>query len=224
MRNLGVGSFGKVKLVMNTNNGNKACAMKVMSKKKLKRIFKGPNRTAYNDALQEIAIMKKLDHENIVRLYEVLDDPSVDRLYIVMEYLKNGSLKSKIEKSKQIQPMQIWKYFRDIVAGLHYLHEQVGVIHRDLKPENLLLDENDHVKIADFGVSFMIENGCDKLTSTAGSNYFFAPEICKGETYKGKKTDIWALGVTLYFMLYKKYPFEARNIPELYSKICNDEP
>lgn len=72
----------------------------------------------------------------------------------------------------------MWKYFRDLISGIHYLHESVGVIHRDIKPENLLLDDNDKLKIADFGVSFMIDNGCDELTSTAGSNYFFAPEIC----------------------------------------------
>ena len=75
MKTIGKGSFGKVKLVLNTENGNKPCAMKIMSKKKLKRIFMGKNRTAYNDVMQEIAIMKKLDHANVVRLYEVLDDP-----------------------------------------------------------------------------------------------------------------------------------------------------
>ena len=76
--------------------------MKVLSKRKLKRIFLGKTRTAMNDVMQEIAIMKKLDHENVVKLYEVLDDPSVDKLYIVMEYVKNGSLISKLGKSKTI--------------------------------------------------------------------------------------------------------------------------
>lgn len=115
------------------------------------------------------------DHENVVRLYEVLDDPSVDKLYMIMEYVKNGSLMSKLGKSKSIQPNLLWKYFRDTLSGLHYckiinvktishlVHECAGVIHRDLKPENLLIDENDRIKISDFGVSFIVENGSDEI-------------------------------------------------------------
>lgn len=72
------------------------------------------------------------------------------------------------------------------------------MIHRDIKPENLLLDDNDRVKIADFGVSFIMENGSDEIQNTAGSNYYFAPEVCQGTSFKGRKSDIWAVGVTLY--------------------------
>ena len=93
------------------------------------------------------------------------------------------------------------------------MHECAGIVHRDLKPENLLIDEHDNLKISDFGVSYMIENGSDSIQSTAGSNYFFSPEICQGVSYKGKKSDIWAIGVTLYFMMFKKYPFNATSIP-----------
>ena len=97
------------------------------------------------------------------------------------------------------------------------------MVHRDIKPENLLIDENDRVKISDFGVSYILENGCEEIQSTAGSNYFFSPEICSGEAYKGKKSDIWALGVTLYFLLFARYPFTASTIPQLYSKITTQE-
>ena len=121
-----------------------------------------------------------------------------------------------------------------MLSGLHYckknqelkdyiVHEGACVIHRDIKPENMLIDENDKLKISDFGVSHIIENGSDEIQTTAGSNYYFAPEICDGNTYKGKKSDIWALGVTLYQMVYRKYPYKASNIPQLYSKILNEE-
>lgn len=126
MKEIGKGSFGKVKLVLNTEEANKPYAMKVLSKSKLSRIFVGKKRTAMENVMQEIAIMKKLvrsfrydclqDHENVVRLYEVLDDPSVDKLYIIMEYVKAGSLLSKQAKT----PGQLWKYFRDVLSGLHY--------------------------------------------------------------------------------------------------------
>lgn len=150
-----------------------------------------------------------------------------------MEYVKNGSLLSKFSKSKSLQPNLLWKYFRDLIGGLHYcknhkfnfnlVHACAGIIHRDIKPENLLIDENDRVKISDFGVSCIIENGCDEIQSTAGSNYFFAPEICSGQTYKGKKSDIWATGVTPYFMMFRKFPFTANSIPQLYHKVLNEE-
>ena len=88
----------------------------------------------------------------------------------------------------------------------------------------MLIDENDRIKISDFGVSYIVENGLeDIIQTTAGSNYFFAPEICSGQAYKGKKTDIWAAGVTLYFMMFRKYPFTSNNIPALYNKIINTE-
>ena len=138
-----------------------------------------------------------------------------------MEYVRNGSLFSKMKAN--FQPGTIWRYFRDMLSGLHYcknsefkndiVHEGACVIHRDIKPENMLIDENDKLKISDFGVSHIIENGSDEIQSTAGSNYYFAPEICDGNTYKGKKSDIWALGVTLYQMVFRKYPYKASNIP-----------
>jgi serine/threonine protein kinase len=84
-----------VKLCVNTDN-KKMYAMKVLSKKRLNRIFISKTRTALNDVEKEIAIMKKLDHPNIVNLIEILDDPSVDKLYIIMEYVKNGSLMRKL--------------------------------------------------------------------------------------------------------------------------------
>lgn len=68
-----------------------------------------------------------------------------------------------------------------------------------------------------------MENGSDEIATTAGSNYFFAPEVCNGSTFKGRKSDIWAAGVTLYQMVFKKYPFTSNNIPDLYNKIQNKE-
>jgi len=97
-------------------------------------------------------------------------------------------------------------------------------VHRDIKPENLLIDENDRLRISDFGVSFLVENGCDEIQTTAGSNYFFSPEVCSGQVFKAKKSDIWSAGVTLYFMMFKKHPFTANNIPALYHKIMYEEP
>ena len=100
----------------------------------------------------------------------------------------------------------------------------VYIIHRDIKPENLLIDENDRVKITDFGLSLFAKNGNDLVRNVAGSSLFFSPEICIGNvTYRGKKSDVWALGVTLYYMVFKKYPFMARSRDDLYLSIQRDE-
>jgi len=137
----------------------------------------------------------------------------------------------RLSRTPTLNLQMIWKYFRDLMQGLQYcklktnylVHESAGVIHRDIKPENLLLDDNDRLKISDFGVSYIMENGLDEITNTAGSNYYFAPEVCQGVTFKGRKSDIWACGVTLYFMAFRRFPFNSNNIPDLYHKIMNTE-
>ena len=110
---------------------------------------------------------------------------------------------------------EIRQYFRDLISALEYCHDCAGVIHRDIKPENILIDENNKVRLADFGVSHIMENGHDTITNRAGSNFYFSPEIILGNTYKGKPADIWALGVTLYFMNTKKFPFMSNKLQEL---------
>ncbi len=86
-------------MCLNADNKNKY-AMKILNRKKLNRIFISKNRTALEDVEKEIAIMKKLNHPNVVNLIEVLDDPSNDKLYIIMEYVMNGSLMRKLNKSR----------------------------------------------------------------------------------------------------------------------------
>lgn len=113
------GSYAEVKLCINTEN-KKMFAMKILSKSKLKRVFISKTRNALHDIEIEIAIMKKLNHPNVVNLIEVLDDPSVDKLYIIMEYVKYGSLMQKMQKTKNFTLQMIWKYFRDLLSGMYY--------------------------------------------------------------------------------------------------------
>ena len=96
-----------------------------------------------------------------------------------------------------------------MIIAIEYCHENAKIIHRDIKPDNILIDDNDNVKLSDFGVSFIMENGSDDIQTSAGSYYYNAPEACMGSTYKGRKSDIWACGITLYYMIYKQFPFEA---------------
>ena len=99
------------------------------------------------------------------------------------------------------------KYFGQLVLALEYCHNELKIIHRDIKPDNLLLDANDNIKLSDFGVSQFTRHGNDSIYSNAGSSMFFSPEACIGSSYRGRLNDIWACGVTLFYMATGYYPF-----------------
>lgn len=175
---------------------------------------------------EEIAIMKKLNHDNLVSLIEVLDDPSEDSLYMVLEYCKKGVI-MKVGVDEKADPYdeeacRCW--FRDLILGIEYLHAQ-GVVHRDIKPDNLLLTDDDVLKIVDFGVSEMFEKESEMLTAkSAGSPAFLPPELCvaKHGGISGKAADIWSMGVTLYCLRFGCIPFERAGVLELYESIKKD--
>lgn len=219
---LGRGSYGVVKKCFDTIL-HKPFAMKVVNKKKLKRQFITREKTSFHVIQNELAILKKMNHKNIVQLFEIIDDPAYDKLFMIMEFIPGGTIDGMIKQDKKVPIERSWKYFRELISGLEYCHEAAGIVHRDIKPENLIVTDDDTLKIVDFGVAFMMKDGSDESKSTQGSAYYLAPEICKGEVYKGKQTDIWAAGVTLFYMTIGKLPFEAPSIGLQYQFIINKE-
>ncbi|KAG4416436.1 hypothetical protein IFR04_010414 [Cadophora malorum] len=177
---------------------------------------------------EEIAIMKKLNHPNLVSLIEVLDDPEEDSLYMVLEMCKKGVV-MKVGLNEKADPYDresCRHWFRDLILGIEYLHAQ-GVVHRDIKPDNLLLTEDDVLKIVDFGVSEMFEKASDMMTAkSAGSPAFLPPELCvtRHGDVSGKAADIWSMGVSLYCLRFGRIPFERSGVLELYESIRNDHP
>lgn len=175
---------------------------------------------------EEIAIMKKLNHDNLVSLIEVLDDPDEDSLYMVLEMCKKGVvMKVGIDEKADPYDDEICRcWFRDLILGIEYLHAQ-GVVHRDIKPDNLLLTEDDVLKISDFGVSEMFEKESEmKTAKSAGSPAFLPPELCvaKHGDISGRAADIWSMGVTLYCLRFGQIPFERAGVLQLYEAIKND--
>ncbi|KAM7363532.1 calcium/calmodulin-dependent protein kinase kinase 2 [Cochliomyia hominivorax] len=229
MDQIGQGSYGLVKLAYSEEDSTHY-AMKILSKRRLLRqaglMKRGPKKSTspLDRVYREIAVLKKLDHPNVVKLVEVLDDPVEDSLYMVFELVKQGEVLS-VPTKNPLSEERAWSVFRDTLLGLEYLHYQ-RIIHADIKPGNLLLTECGRVKIADLGVcnEFIGENATMTNGSTAGTPAFRAPESLNiGQNiYCGKAADIWALGATLYALVYGNVPFVASSVPALYEKIKND--
>ncbi|KAL5223562.1 hypothetical protein ABZP36_010201 [Zizania latifolia] len=214
-RKIGSGSYGKVVLYRNTEDG-KLYAVKVLHKSYMKKVRVAPSETAMSDVLREVSIMKMLDHPNIVNLIEVIDDPEIDKFYMVLEYVEQ-----KLVCDNGLGETSSRKYLRDIISGVMYLHSH-NIIHGDIKPDNLLITINGNVKIGDFSVSQIFEDDDDMLRRSPGTPVFTAPECCQGLTYHGRAADTWAVGVTLYCMVLGQYPFLGDTLQETYDKIVNN--
>lgn len=109
------------------------------------------------------------------------------------------------------------RFFQQIISAVEYCHKH-KIVHRDLKPENLLLDDNQNVKIADFGLSNIMTDG-NFLKTSCGSPNYAAPEVISGKLYAGPEVDVWSCGVILYVMLCGRLPFDDEFIPNLFKKI-----
>ena len=114
------------------------------------------------------------------------------------------------------------------MLGLDYIHNFANVVHRDIKPGNLLISEDNKLKLADFGISAMQKENQEEdkdiwIRDSAGTQAFLAPETWGKEKFKGKGADIWAGGVTLYYLIFGKLPFMARNFFVLREQIQTKE-
>ncbi|KAG2438161.1 hypothetical protein HXX76_005769 [Chlamydomonas incerta] len=171
----------------------------------------------------EIAVMKELDHPNVVKLYEVIHDPSNNKLLMTMEYVEGGCVLAGSSPTQKIPIPEATavKYFRDVVKGLEYLHFN-RIVHGDLKPDNLLMSSSGKVKISDFGSARFCEKS-DMIFATAGTPTFMAPEMCQGKQFNGFPGDIWALGICLFMFVFGKPPFVGATTYQIYEAIQRAE-
>eukprot|EP01060_Flectonema_neradi_P016037 TRINITY_DN22638_c0_g1_i1.p1 TRINITY_DN22638_c0_g1~~TRINITY_DN22638_c0_g1_i1.p1 ORF type:complete len:1200 (+),score=191.35 TRINITY_DN22638_c0_g1_i1:37-3636(+) len=230
---LGKGSYSTVKLCRDTSSGE-FFAAKIYKKSLLRHLGRFGGRgaqltTAMHKVKQEIAILKKLCHRNLVRLYSVIDDSDSDKLLLIMEYIHKGCI-GEVDTATGKLTTNVFTeataqgVFVGIVSALRYLHK-CKVIHRDIKPENILLNAQGVPKLADFGVSHVFSSVAgDYLSRTEGTPAYLPPEACSGGSYHGCQGDIWALGVTLYVMLIGELPFHAKDRNTLKKSILKDTP
>lgn len=234
---------GRVRLARDAASGERV-AVKIVPREVRRKLGDRQATTPLTDekVLREIAIMKKCQHPNVVQLKEVIDDPHSRKIFMVLEYMERGEIEWKDYAGRPTMTVdETRRTFRDVVLGLEFLHYQ-GIVHRDIKPANLLWDADCNVKISDFGVSHlslapradaaasqanaMLDEAA--LAKTAGSPAFFAPELCLCgdggvQLPITKAIDVWALGVTLYCLLFGHPPFMAETEYALFGVIPYDD-
>jgi len=153
---------------------------------------------------REAAIGERLNHPNVMRVFT---DDHRSRVYMVMEWCPGRLLREILDEGRIPQDRAI-RIAIEVLKALEYIHAN-GVVHRDLKPENIMVDDNDHIKLIDFGIAG--DSASRRLTyanftSMLGTPNYIAPEQVKGKRGDGR-TDIYSMGVILYEMLTGKLPF-----------------
>ena len=205
IKDLGRGVHAKVSLALNTANNN-FYAVKATNNNAV---------LAETAVRKEIAVLKKLEHDNVLKLFEVVDDPDNGELLLVLEYAEGGPIYTRYNRTHLSEDV-VLKYTRDIIQGLDYLHHVAGIAHMDMKPENLLKSADGTVKIADFGVSFVGRKSDPRALNASkrivGTPAFIAPEILGDDGYDPYSADIWSLGICIFHMSTAKLPFVGRTI------------
>lgn len=202
--------------------------------------------------MREIEIHKKLNHPNIVKIYDVIISQTDNAVYMFMEYCEYGDLQ-KYQKKQPFTEKYIQQYMLQLRDALKYLYDN-NIVHRDLKPQNILLTDSLHIKITDFGlarntntnpnpnINYIIDNeheheyeGATPLTpkptsafeqdlfsTYCGSPIYMSPELLNKQNYNSK-SDLWSVGIILYELITGTPPYIAKNIQQLITKV-NCEP
>lgn len=222
---IGRGASGQVKLALSTID-KRFYAVKVIANKKKS------GRASPLNSPEEQAILRKLEHPNVVKHRDILADGDQGGAIVVVEFMARGVVmdSSKMVGVKPLSEDGVREIMRHVVAGLEYLHFQ-HIVHRDIKPDNLLRSGDGTVKISDFGEARMydVKHADARSKGTApGTPAFIAPELCMSDKSpkppaESYAADIWSLGASLFYMVYGRAPFLATGVFEIFDVICTQK-
>ena len=213
LETLASGAFGTVKMAKPSPTGVYYAA----------KIIPKTNKDVEKDIRVEIRIMRRLKHDHVIRLNEILE--SQNNYYIILEPARGGDLCDMIMANpKGLSEEKSASILLQILSGLKACHE-TRVAHRDLKPENILFTDKGVVKITDFGLSRLHQispydgpNALELAKTRTGTPQYVAPDVLKGP-YNAFKADLWSLGCILYVMLTSRFPFGGAKDKELEKRI-----
>ncbi len=219
LRPLGKGAMGVVYLAQDPQI-ERTLALKTVR-------FDGPSQSfSMSEAkarfLKEAKISGRLQHPNIVTVYDVGEDEGV--LYLAMEYISGGSLSQRLAEPGSFPLIERIRVLSEVADALAHAHQR-GVLHRDVKPANILLTDSSAAKVTDFGIGKLLTGDTD-LTTTGqmiGSPAYMSPEQVRGDKLD-VRSDIFSLGVVLYQTLTLRKPFPADTLTTLVYQILHDEP
>ena len=209
---LGEGAFGQVWLVRHKILG-KNYAMKIIEK------------SPYSNTKQiinEINILKTLDHPNILKILEFHIEH--DKFYIVTDYCPEGELFNEVVNKKIFTEKETSFIIYQILQAVRYCHK-MRIVHRDIKPENIMINGREpngllHVKLIDFGTAKIFEEG-NKQKALVGSSYYIAPEVLKGKY--DEACDLWSIGVIMYMMLTGAPPFNGKEEDDILRAVSSGQ-
>lgn len=213
VKTLGTGGFGKAYLAARNSDQLQVCVKEMH--------LSGNDKVDLKDSLEEVRILRTLDHKFIVRYIDHFNEN--ENFYIVMEFADGGNLDEKIKARRNLfSETEVLNYFIQMALAIAHVHSK-HILHRDLKSENIFLMKDGTVKVGDFGISKVLDHTLSFARTQIGTPYYISPEICKGNNYNSK-SDIWSLGCILYELLTKNRPFEAANLCTLVTKITSQAP
>lgn len=198
---IGCGSTSAVVLVENQNTGQRFSA-KIISKQDVQ------SRNLMDSIEKEIAILREIDHPHIVKIedtFEMTNNCNQEFIVIIMEYCANGDLLTYATEHGFKNDKQRKKIIYGFLEAVEYLHSR-GISHGDIKADNILLDENCSAKLCDFGYARTTFIAGDEAKN--GTLYYAAPELFHKGKFETLKTDIWAIGITLYSLMELQFPFK----------------
>lgn len=208
IKKIGKGNYAQVYLVQESNS-YREFALKSISKHIISQSSRG-----ISSVINEITIMKRLNHPNIIKLHKIYE--SEKHIHLILDYVSGGDLFQRLIAKQSFSELKSSKFIKNVLEALNYMHNE-NIVHRDLKPENIIMvseTDDTKIKLADLGLACEIKN---EALIKCGSPGYVAPEILRSMPY-GTKIDVFSAGVILYILLSGRVPFSGQKPQEILIK------